>query len=439
MTAAISQFRMPVSAARRAPRRYPWIVSAFLCLCFFFANHNLNAPREWQETTQNDVNRLVNRMSEGQRLRQIAFLSIGVAGIIGIALPGGRRFRVDMLVFYPLLLLMIWCVLSIGWSQAPSLTAKRFVVLFAMMTAVIALVKRYSLAILPTIAMSYGIMALLLGFVGEAMLGGPFRSGYRFAGTMHPNHTGVCMVLLTLASLALADWKDKRRRWFFALAGFAFLILILTGSRTALFAGVFSIAVMTILRWPLRRLLLIGLPIVWTIGLFGAMYTLELVPPIWEKALLGRQDSDASTLTGRTDIWKFSLRHLMHDETRLMIGFGYDSFWTPEMARDVSRFVQFKISEGHSAYIDATLETGLIGASLYVFCLLVTFGKWCWYAWKSKAAAAAFAAAIPAFAIIHGFAESATIDAHAWTLLLFGAMAFAALAKPQLNAERPLA
>jgi O-antigen ligase len=248
---------------------------------------------------------------------------------------------------------------------------------------------------------------------------------------MHPNHTGLSMALLALASLALADWRDRRRRWFFALAAVAFLVLVSTGSRTALFAGTVSATLMTVLRWPLRRLLLIGLPCLWVVLLTGTLYTMDLIPPIWEKALLNRQDSDVRTLTGRTDIWEFSLRQLARNEERLLIGFGYDSFWTPQMAYAVSRYVQFKISEGHSLYIDAMLETGLIGAGLLVFLLIATQYRWCAAAWRTKSPAAAFAAAIPAMAIIHGLAESAFIDAHTWTLLLFCTMGFAAFASPR--------
>ncbi|MDW8262377.1 MAG: O-antigen ligase family protein, partial [Phycisphaerales bacterium] len=377
---------------------------------------------------------LVTRMSEGTRLRQVAFLALGAAGVAGILLPSRRQLRIDLLLSYPLVLLVSWCFLSILWSHAPALTAKRFIVLLAMIAAVVALVRRHTLVILPTIGLAYGATCLIVGVVAEAVFGGsPMQAGYRFAGTMHPNHTGICMVLLVLGALALADWRTPSRRWFFALATAGGIGLLMTQSRTALFAGVFGALVMTIVRWPLRRLILVGLPVLWSAAVLGTLYTLDLVPPIWQKALLARQDSDVTTLTGRTDIWRFALRHLTRDEARLMIGFGFDSFWTPEMARDVSRFVQFKISEGHSAYIDTTLELGLIGAALYSFCLLTAFGRWCWYARRTRAATAAFAAGLTGFAIIHGLTESATVDAHLWTLLLWSAMAFAALARPRVE------
>jgi exopolysaccharide production protein ExoQ len=420
-----------------APAKHPWLVAAFLTTIFFLAAHDFRASQIWQETTSRDVSTMVTRISEGNWMRQLAFLALAGAGTIGVLLPANRRrrFRLDLLILYPLVLLASWCVLSVLWSHAPALTAKRLIVFYAIAAAICAVVKRYGLGVLVPIAFFYGCTSLVLGVCAEAALRtNPFVTGYRFAGTQHPNHTGLAMVLLVLSSLALAGWNDRRKRIFFLVAGIAAIVLIVTGSRTALFAGAFAAMVMTVLRWPLRRLLLVGVPIAWTIALFGTMYSLELVPPIWEKALLAREDADVTTLTGRTDIWHFTLRHLAKNEERILIGFGYDSFWTPQMAYDVSKFVQFKISEGHSAYIDATMETGVIGAGLYVFCLLVTFGRWCAYAWKTKAAAAAFAAAIPAVAIVHGFAESAFIDAHLWTLLLFSTMAFAGLARPPANA-----
>jgi len=425
---------MPAFRPRATATRRPWFYALFLCIVFFMANHNWYAASAWEETNSTDVSNLVSRMAEGQLSRQVAFVAMLGVGLVGIVLPSPRRMRVDLLILYPLLLLCAWCLLSILWSQAPMMTAKRFIVFFAMAATVLAIVRQFSLNFLVILSLCYGGMSLMLAVPAEILNANFSQAGYRFAGTMHPNHTGVCMVLLMLAALALADWQDRRRRWFFALAGVAFLVLLLTQSRTALLAGMFAAMVMTVLRWPLRRLLLVGLPILWIILVGGTLYSLELIPPIWQDAInMNRQDADATTLTGRTDIWKFALGHLTNDETRLLIGFGYDTFWTPEMARAVSKFVQFKISEGHSAYIDATLETGLIGASLYVFCLYATFFRWCWYAWKTKAAVAAFAAAIPAFAMVHGFAESATVDAHTWTLLLFACIAFAGLAKPNLN------
>jgi O-antigen ligase len=436
VSAAPVRVTLPLPLARRrdaaGATRNPWLLAVFLSLVFLLANHNFAASQQWVAATRADVSNLVERISEGSRLRQVAFLSLGGAGVLGLLLPARRRgFAVDLLVLYPLILLIGWCFLSVLWSQAPGLTLKRFVVLAAMTAAVLGMVRHYGLSALVAIAFTYGALALLIGIPAElAWRTNPLAPGYRFAGTMHPNHTGVCMVLLTLASLALADWEHPRRRWFFLVAAIGFAGLLATKSRTALFAGVFAVTVMTVLRWPLRRLLLVGLPALWTVLVVGTLYSLELIPPIWEKALLARQDSDASTLTGRTDIWAFSLDQLARDETRLFIGFGYDTFWTPQMARAVSDYVQFKISEGHSAYIDSVLELGLIGGALYAWCLFAAFGRWSWYAWVSKHPTAAFAAAVPAFAIVHGFAESATIDPHLWTLLLFATMAYAGFARP---------
>lgn len=416
----------------------PWLVAAFLVAVFFLANHNYHASSLWRETTSHDVNLMVSRISQGELTRQAAFLSLSAVGTLGVLTPARRRFRVDALILYPLTLLVAWCALSVLWSHAPTLTAKRLVVFYAIASAVVATVKHFGPGILVPIAFLYGSASLALGVAAEALLRtNPLAGDYRFAGTTHPNHTGLAMVLLALSSLALADWRDRRRRWFFVVAAVAGCALVLTGSRTALFAGVASAGLMTVVRWPLRRLLLVGIPGLWVVLLTFTLYSLDLVPPIWQKALLSREDSDVRTLTGRTEIWAFALHQLAHNEERVLIGFGYDSFWTPEMALAVSRFVQFKISEGHSAYIDATLETGVIGAGLFIFLLLAAQYRWCVYAWRSKSAAAAFAAAMPALAIVHGFAESAFIDPHLWTYLLFAAMGFAALARPSSSALKP--
>lgn len=63
-------------------------------------------------------------------------------------------------------------------------------------------------------------------------------------------------------------------------------------------------------------------------------------------------------LTGRIPIWT---ELLPFARQRLLTGYGYDSFWTPDRIDIVSGDVQWGLREAHSAYLDATLSVGLVG------------------------------------------------------------------------------
>ncbi|MCU1262470.1 MAG: hypothetical protein JWO80_5355, partial [Bryobacterales bacterium] len=93
--------------------------------------------------------------------------------------------------------------------------------------------------------------------------------------------------------------------------------------------------------------------------------------------LLGRQDSDATTLTNRIPLWQECLRFF---KERPILGYGFGAFWTPDTTSDVSvppEMAWFPLSErkiadnlyvdaAHNTYLEMALGTGLVGASLFV-------------------------------------------------------------------------
>ena len=137
---------------------------------------------------------------------------------------------------------------------------------------------------------------------------------------------------------------------------------------------------------------------------------------------MGRKESDVTTLTGRTAIWQFAGQQLMDDPSRLLMGFGHDSFWTAGMTDAVSRMTGFTISEAHNAYLEVTLNLGLVGALLFVTCLLGSAARWLAVG-RTRLGRyppdAAFAVALVALALVHGLVESTMAHAQFWTLLLF--------------------
>jgi O-antigen ligase len=75
-----------------------------------------------------------------------------------------------------------------------------------------------------------------------------------------------------------------------------------------------------------------------------------------------------STLTGRGDIWKASLRA----EVNPLIGAGYCSFWYGERAKTISEGLGFffDLKEAHNGYLETYLNVGLLGLSLLLAALV---------------------------------------------------------------------
>ncbi|MGF1634556.1 MAG: O-antigen ligase family protein [Phycisphaerae bacterium] len=422
--------------------RLPLLLPLLLAALFFAATHDPYASHAWQTTVDGEVNDLVTRVAEGNPVRQVAFLLLGGLGVLGLCVPAARPFAPRPAVLVPLALLVVWAGLSLGWSQTPGLTLKRLVVIGSVLAAATALVKHGTLTKLVETAFVTSGILLAVGVVVQLTMGPPYPgvTASRFAGTLHPNHAALNAALLLLSALVLS----RRGRWFVLVALIAATALLLTRSRTALAATIAAVGVMAVLRIPAGRFKwpVLVAAVVLSAGL--ALLAADALPPVWQALLMGREESDVRTLTGRTDIWAFALSRL-DDPGRWLVGFGYDSFWSAERTAAVSAQSSFKISEGHSLYIDGVLELGLIG-----LCLQATAAGTAWLLYARHArstgvaeagiaqagpAAAGFAAAILAFAAVHGLAESALNDAHLPTFFALGVILHAALFGAQISSE----
>ncbi|MEM9701550.1 MAG: O-antigen ligase family protein, partial [Planctomycetota bacterium] len=76
--------------------------------------------------------------------------------------------------------------------------------------------------------------------------------------------------------------------------------------------------------------------------------------------LMGRGEQVAS-LTGRSEIWEEVGRF---QAKRPWLGWGFDSFWTPEHVEKVTENVGWGVRESHSAWLDVGLATGRLGLLL---------------------------------------------------------------------------
>jgi O-antigen ligase len=79
--------------------------------------------------------------------------------------------------------------------------------------------------------------------------------------------------------------------------------------------------------------------------------------------LLGRTESNVSTLTNRTPIWSELFDYAID---RPFTGYGYNSFWNPDHIGNMTFIKGWGIATAHSAYLDVQLSLGIIGLAVYV-------------------------------------------------------------------------
>ncbi|MEL7237364.1 MAG: O-antigen ligase family protein, partial [Planctomycetota bacterium] len=347
--------RMSVLAEPVVQRRRTWnlprlLLGLFLLLTFFTATQDLQAPIQWLDDGDADIAGWVDKVGEGRPARQVGFLVLAVFGALGLVLPSrhDRPARIDWLIMYPLLAIVAWASMSVLWSIQPAFTAKRLVVFTAMWTSIAAIVKHFDVRDLAFAVVVYGFGSLLVGVYAEVRAGAYLVSSYsgspwRLAGAMHPNHLGLTMAMTVLGlAYYFTITTTPRRRSLIGLAMFvAVIVLYLTRSRTSLAALMFALGLFALLRMTPRQALA-SFFVVGLAALVGAFfYYAGVLGAVWEVLLLGRKESDVTTLTGRTDIWAFAIEFMKDDYARMIVGVGHDTFFTPENTDAISKTTSF--------------------------------------------------------------------------------------------------
>jgi len=200
--------------------------------------------------------------------------------------------------------------------------------------------------------------------VAELALGSfrPWTGDYRFSGSVHPNTQGMYLTALALAALGLARSAPRPRGWWLLFVA-ALVLLVLTKSRTGNAATLLAIGAVLTLQTPWQTklgaalaLATAALAVLWLVMVLG-------YDPLYDfrdALLLGRAE-ESDTLSGRKFIWPLVLEFVSQ---RAWLGYGYESFWTPQHIEQVSDELQWGVREAHNGYLEVLLSTGLIGLAL---------------------------------------------------------------------------
>ena len=261
-----------------------------------------------------------------------------------------------------LLLLITW--LSYFWSNDPSVTVRRSLLLTAFtLIACVAVLKLDLPDIIRTLLyLSFFIVgsSIIFLIVFPELGFNPDGRGARGV-FLHKNIFSIFLVTTLVATGAAIRLKILPQYWGYGYLALCCFLLILTNSATAWVVALITLAVHLLIK--LRGLKLKYFLAIIALGV-AAFFLLMPIAIINLDVLFASLDRDP-TLTGRDDVWAYALRMI---EDRMLLGYGYAAFWESEpFVSYVKETLNWHITHAHNGYLEVWLGLGFVGLGLIVF------------------------------------------------------------------------
>ena len=409
-----------VRARLRGVRVPPvWLAAATAAAAFFGMEHLFEAATLPDYAPSQEAMEGANTTADPAR--RVALLALLALGSAGLWKGDAARWRWGGLAGAAAACWYGWLGLSVFWSHDPRVTLRRAVVLAVFLLCAAGVCKLLTgRQVVKLAALAVGLQ---LGFGVLVELGfgtfRPWRGDYRFAGTIHPNIqalqlSGACVAAAALAAFG-RDWAAKLR-WAAAAAGL-FAFLWLTKSRTSTGGAVLAVAGVLVLSVPPRWKKIAAVPL----GLLGSAAALaslfggfDPTAELRDAALMGR-DEQRTSLSGRLPIWEALDPYVARKYWR---GWGYQSFWTKTHIDALTTAVDFKFSGAHSAWYEARLDGGVVGAALMAATLCFGLVRAGWLFVTDRGPVPAFAFGVLTCAAVNGLLEALICDVRLFPLLM---------------------
>lgn len=268
--------------------------------------------------------------------------------------------------FWPVGVPLAWFSASIFWSDFPTLTLERFVILGIMSATTFAVaasqVPKQHLArillIIAGAALFVNVASVILVPDLTITLGGKFHGMFG-----NSNTAGTATALTLLAFLwAIPAARDRKRQIGATLmAGLALWFLIGTESATSITA-VFVTPIGILVLLLSRRLSLVSRFVALGItGLAAAVGLASLVVFGLGAGEIAEVTLGDTTLTGRTFLWEALWVEIRNHP---WVGSAYGAFWyldsAPNALYATSGFLG-RVGQAHNGYIDLVLQVGIVG------------------------------------------------------------------------------
>ena len=386
------------------------IVSVLFFLCAVVGFHDFAMPLIESGDEVIDSASLSNVVASGDLNHEMALVGLALLGAV-LLWRARDRIAIEGMLGWVIVGFSTLDFASVLWSDDPALCIRRLGVFLSMGMAMLGLAT-FSARRIVWIITLVGFYGLILGITNEVILGtfAPWRSDYRFAGSLHPNSQGIALAMLLLGSVILlfADRRGTALKWTLILVSIVFLYL--TRSRTAIVCAVFAFCFLVALDMYHRRPRRFAVAVLVATAVLACIIGSGQSGELLEAALARPQgqidDADIGTLTGRTLIWETCLDYARN---RLLLGYGYESFWSPERIVDISQRNQWPINQAHSTYVELLLGTGIVGLATYVVMFLLALSASLRQFFRRGAVEYLGIASLLIFNLAQGLSESITI------------------------------
>ncbi|MGA0600624.1 O-antigen ligase family protein [Caulobacter sp. KR2-114] len=311
--------------------------------------------------------------SQSVLLRTAYFPAYGVALLLTLAIPW-TSFRA--LIRQPFLILIMGIVAaSILWSTSPDQTLRRIVANYCTTLSGVVLAARWRWSRLAEVmATAFLILSAFCLFVGlfvpsigkmTELFPGAWRGLWQ-----EKNALGANMAFAFVVCAAAAVLNPKRRWLWWGAAGLAFLLLLLSTSKTSLVSLLLGSGVMVFIALA-RRSPASSVASTWA-GVVGIGLVASFIV-FASDIFLGLLGKDA-TLTGRTKIWAGVMERI---QERPITGYGYGAVWDDEGAwgplAKITKTAGFRAHHAHNSWLEQWVDLGIFGLGAWALLFLQTW------------------------------------------------------------------
>ncbi|MGF1493513.1 MAG: O-antigen ligase family protein [Microcoleaceae cyanobacterium] len=337
-------------------------------------------------------------------------IQYGMYGVTFLLLAARWRRSLAYLMRDPLLVVMLGLtIFSFLWSDFPKFSLRNSIVACQTASVGIYMASCYSvkqqlkligwaMGIAAFLSISYAVLLPSVGVHLSDSHAGAWRGIY--------SHKNILSQVATYSSLAflILTLCVKRYRYI-PLVGFGMsvMLLLMSTSKTGLMVFLTLLLLLQIYRasrWRRTKSVLVLMII---LMIFSG--TIVVLIGSAEAILtgLGRD----LTLTGRTGIWAYAVEQV---KRRPLLGYGRGAFWHPDSS------VAVKVEDGlggvylpphsHNGFVDLMCDLGLIGLSIFIINLIITFLRTYNYARVSSDAEKLWPVIYLSFFLLYNITES---------------------------------
>ncbi|HEY9611934.1 O-antigen ligase [Allocoleopsis sp.] len=305
----------------------------------------------------------------------MSLLQYGIYGTTLFMLVARWKSSLRVAVRFPLVwLLPATALMSFLWSDFSALSLQKGITTIQTSYFGLYMASRFNLKQqLQMLAWALGIVAVFSVLFSLAFPGAAIEAGANAGALRGPfaqkNILARIVVLAAIVFLLLALDSRRHRHWLWGGFSLSVLLILLTGSKTALLLFLIMVILLPFYQ-ALRRKDTILIPLIITLILVTGSIAVIVVGN-WENLLLGLGRDP--TLSGRTDLWELAIEKISE---RPWLGYGYQGFWQEGGGAEIIWKAEgYKPPHAHNGFVNITLDLGLTGLCIFLLTLAVNYGR----------------------------------------------------------------